>query len=241
MKIILNTLFILTLLLGVCQANAATNIYYVHNDHLGTPKAMTDANQTVVWKSEHTPFGNSTVDEDPDGDSINVVMNVRFPGQYYDQETNLHYNWNRYYDPNIGRYITSDPIGLTGGVNTYGYALQNPIMYYDPLGKAIIAINPATLAAAEKAIAVVLGILGLGAAIENATDETKDKSKCKFIREVYYEGNCKQCWYSCPDYNGPVVYRQKVGKTCPSVGANGLVNTSEIDPECLPGEKNCKE
>ena len=57
-----------------------------------------------------------------------------FPGQYYDQETGLHYNYFRYYDPLIGRYITADPIGLDGGINLYRYADANPITFSDPLG-----------------------------------------------------------------------------------------------------------
>jgi RHS repeat-associated protein len=61
-------------------------------------------------------------------------VNLRYPGQYYDAETGLHYNWHRYYDPRIGRYITSDPIGLRGGLNTYAYTNNNPLRYIDIFG-----------------------------------------------------------------------------------------------------------
>jgi RHS repeat-associated protein len=62
--------------------------------------------------------GNADVDEDPDGDGQKVTFHLRLPGQYYDAESGLHYNGHRYYDPHTGRYITSDPIGLEGGLNT---------------------------------------------------------------------------------------------------------------------------
>ena len=106
----------------------------MHNDPLGTPQALTDESGTVVWKADYDPFGKATVNEDPDGDGNRVTLSIRFPGQYYDQETGLHYNYFRYYDPSIGRYLTSDPIGLVGGINTYVYTLNNPLYWIDPTG-----------------------------------------------------------------------------------------------------------
>ena len=69
-----------------------------------------------------------------DGDSTLTTINLRFPGQYYDAETRLHYNWNRYYDPALGRYVTSDPVGLYGGLNLYLYANGNTIRFVDQDG-----------------------------------------------------------------------------------------------------------
>lgn len=115
-------------------ANGDGEIYYVHNDHLGTPVKMTNEIGQVVWQAVYDPFGKATVDEDVDGDGKAVEMNVRFPGQYYDVESGLHYNYFRTYDPELGRYITSDPIGLFGGVNTFGYVGGNPVKWFDSKG-----------------------------------------------------------------------------------------------------------
>ncbi|MEW8074706.1 MAG: RHS repeat-associated core domain-containing protein, partial [Candidatus Sedimenticola endophacoides] len=82
-----------------------TRVYTVHSDHLGTPRVITDNNQRIVWRWDSTPFGVSGPDEDPDGDGEGVVVNLRFPGQYYDQESGLYYNYFRTYDPSTGRYL----------------------------------------------------------------------------------------------------------------------------------------
>ena len=103
-------------------------IYYYHTDHLGTPQALTDKDRRVVWRAGYTPFGNTIILVDE------IENRLRFPGQYFDEETNLHYNWFRYYDPSIGRYARSDPIGLVGGSNVYLYALANPLRFTDPNG-----------------------------------------------------------------------------------------------------------
>ncbi len=110
-------------------------IFYYHTDHLGTPIMMTDSTGQVVWKAEYLPFGEvASLNEDVDGDGIKVTNNLRFPGQYGDAETGLHYNMARDYQPVVGRYIQSDPIGLWGGLNTYSYATSNPCRRFDPLG-----------------------------------------------------------------------------------------------------------
>ena len=107
---------------------------YLVSDHLNTPRLGLDENRTVIWRWDGEPFGLIRPDKDPDGDGKKVILNLRFPGQYYDSESGLHYNWNRYYDPKTGRYITSDPIGLFGGSNTYLYGSANPNTFIDPLG-----------------------------------------------------------------------------------------------------------
>ncbi|MFH2046633.1 MAG: RHS repeat-associated core domain-containing protein [Pseudomonadota bacterium] len=129
--------------------------YYYHNDTLGlgTPRKMTDSTGAVVWSANYTAFGKATVDP-----GSTVTNNLRFPGQYFDEETGLCYNWNRYYDPGTGRYTQADPIGLDGGIslfaddlvqsealysfllmhpqllNYYNYGYGNPLKYIDSEG-----------------------------------------------------------------------------------------------------------
>lgn len=118
----------------LAQLTRPDALVYLHTDALGTPRLATDATKTVVWSFDADAFGSLPPNEDPDGDGNTTVVNLRFPGQYYDRETGFFYNWNRYYDPRIGRYITSDPIGLAGGVNTYEYVGSNPLRFADTLG-----------------------------------------------------------------------------------------------------------
>ena len=110
------------------DAGSPESILYLHTDHLLTPRYATDSTGATVWSWDSGAFGA----EAPTG---SATVNLRFPGQYYDAETGLHYNWHRYYDPATGRYITSDPLGLAAGLNTYGYAGQNPLLFIDPDGQ----------------------------------------------------------------------------------------------------------
>lgn len=111
----------------IAQINADESITYLHTDHLGTPRKGSNSAGSQVWSWDSDAFGNGA----PSG---TATVNLRFAGQYYDTESGLHYNWNRYYDPSTGRYISSDPIGLAGGLNTFAYVNANPVMFVDPEG-----------------------------------------------------------------------------------------------------------
>ncbi|MFH1870118.1 MAG: IPTL-CTERM sorting domain-containing protein [Pseudomonadota bacterium] len=113
---------------------ATETALYLETDHLNTPIAARDQSGKVVWKWESDAFGSTLPNEDPDGDTQKTTVNLRFPGQYFDTESGLHYNWNRYYDPRLGRYLSPDLIGLAGGANLYQYGKSNPLSYSDPKG-----------------------------------------------------------------------------------------------------------
>ncbi|MCP5206257.1 MAG: pilus assembly protein [Hahellaceae bacterium] len=104
------------------------DVYHIHTNHLSTPIAMTDEAKNIVWLAEYTPFGEAKLKK------ANVALHLRLPGQYFDAETREHYNYYRTYDPQLGRYTTSDPMGLRGGINTYAYVGGNPVNAADPLG-----------------------------------------------------------------------------------------------------------
>jgi RHS repeat-associated protein len=118
---------------------ARAEVRHLHTDHLGTPQELTDTDGRVVWAARYRAWGNvlEVVQEDVADplslDEIGAAQPVRFQGQYYDNESGLHYNRFRYYDPDIGRFVSIDPIGIAGGVNTFQYA-SNAIGWVDPFG-----------------------------------------------------------------------------------------------------------
>jgi RHS repeat-associated protein len=116
-------------------------VYYFQSNHLGAPLRLTDEAGNVVWKATYDDFGKASI-------ATNLIENnFRLPGQYYDAETGLHYNWHRYYDPSTGRYLTMDP--ARDGTNYFAYAGNNPYSLMDPEGLRGVA--------AEKACGVYQG------------------------------------------------------------------------------------
>jgi RHS repeat-associated protein len=125
--------------------DAAANVYFIEPDHLGTPRLIADENQKTVWRWDNQePFGNDSPNEDPDGDGVAFDFPLRFPGQYFDRETNLAYNYFRDYAPDIGRYFESDPIGLRrNSLNTFAYVNGSPLRYVDTQGlEAEVCVRP---------------------------------------------------------------------------------------------------
>lgn len=103
-------------------------IYFYQNNHLGAPSKMISAYGEMVWSVEYSVFGGANIGLQKQGN------NLRFPGQYHDNEVGTYYNYHRDYDHRLGRYLQSDPIGLEGGINTYSYSQQNPVRYSDNTG-----------------------------------------------------------------------------------------------------------
>ncbi len=116
-------------------SGTATNLFYIDSDHLNTPRTITNQAKQKRWEWNSDPFGSTLANENPAALGV-FTFNLRFPGQYFDKETGLHYNYFRDYNPQIGRYIQSDPIGLEGGLNTYGYVDSQPLFFADPTGLA---------------------------------------------------------------------------------------------------------
>jgi RHS repeat-associated protein len=108
---------------------ASPNLYFVHADHLDRPLKMTDASEAVVWDAVYNPFG------DVNAITGSAANNLRFPGQYFLIEAGLHYNWHRHYDPTLGRYTQTDPLGFIDGPSVYTYAKLAPLENVDRNGQ----------------------------------------------------------------------------------------------------------
>lgn len=113
---------------------AKSAVYFIVTDFTNTPRYLYDTAGKKVWEWPFAPYGNTAAVEHTDSNGVKVTFNLRFPGQYYDAESGLHYNHTRHFSPRTGRYLQPDLIGLQGGVNVYTYANGNPISYTDPTG-----------------------------------------------------------------------------------------------------------
>jgi RHS repeat-associated protein len=178
---------------------APTTARYIHTDQLDTPRVTTNSSGALVsaWYSD--PFGNRTA-------TIGgPAYELRFPGQYFDEERGLNYNYMRDYDPLTGRYIESDPIGLGGGINTYAYVGGNPLRHVDPFGLDDFYFNGTTLTQFNRSGNLVgtwgadSGPWGNGAAPEGNYVVSSPISVSSMTNRNNYESYCdpsENCWFA---------------------------------------------
>jgi RHS repeat-associated protein len=166
------------------QVSFTNTLFFIHTDHLNTPRAVYDANQQLRWQWDQIePFGLNLPHENPLSHGA-FDFPLRFPGQYADEETNLFYNYFRDYDSSAGRYTRSDPLGLVGGLNTFAYVGSNSLSYVDPWGLAKVcqgiaaaAFNPAAFPECKATLA--------GAGAESDTSITSKELDSKFSHYTY--------------------------------------------------------
>ena len=151
---------------------------------------ITDEGQEIVWEASHTPFGTALISVDE------LENNLRFPGQYFDRETNLHYNYFRDYDSEYGIYTTSDPIGLAGGINTRAYALANPLRLIDPSGLEGLIDESIITAPGDPSRGT--GVLMVGAGGEAMIGAVGFVLHSNFV----FTGEGTVCWYTAQCIRG---------------------------------------
>ncbi len=202
---------------------ATPELLYVHADHLGRPIRLTDPAKVTAWAVEWLPWGGVH--------SItgSETLNARFPGQWFQVESGLHYNWHRHYDPSLGRYTQPDPLGFVDGPSVYAYARNAPGEFVDPDGRNSIAIGGGIGGAVGGPGGMVIGgAIGTGVLIYQCMRTITCEAKCN-VQEIRPGSNC-------PDR----VYGTAKGKskhlTC--VAAQKDAN-SKVPPGCYKRHCNC--
>ena len=180
-------------------ASQDPEVLYVFSDHLGAPRVMIDKNNGGRWRWISEPFGTTAPEEAPGG-LAPVTLNLRLPGQYFDKESGLSYNYFRDYDGTIGRYVQSDPIGLHGGLNTFLYVDGDPVSQVDPNGHqaqaAAVACGPAAVFCACAVTAATWGIYNSTRADKNSSSAMHDFENRK---QRQYEAAKARCTPPNPD------------------------------------------
>ncbi|NKJ20418.1 RHS repeat protein [Dyella sp. SG609] len=207
----------------VDSVGTASTVSYVHADGLNTPRAVTDTSGSVLWRwdLQGNPFGEKAATS-----SHGYVFNLRFPGQYADTESGLLHNGFRDYCAACGRYIQSDPIGLDGGLSTYGYVSGNPLIAIDPLGTeqrspdVLLALVPGQGAWDAAINAWEAGRYGPAAAYAGAMVSEQLLYVASFGQS--------QAWRTGALCAGKVVARAAATETYVGIGANGRIGEEAL-------------
>jgi len=159
-----------------------------------------------VWRwDQQEPFGDSAPNEDPDGDSVAFSFSMRFPGQYADAESGLHYNYFRDYDPGLGRFGESDPVGLEGDLNTYAYVGASPLRYVDLFGLQVAPPGGGAVGGAIGGGAAAGSVLG-GAGTNSSSGNAIAKGLQQQINKLQ-----KPCCPPCEPTEGTKCFQHDFG------------------------------
>lgn len=169
--------------------------YYYHNDHLGTPQKLVSVTGQVVWEARYQAFG--------EAQAAGTVENpLRFPGQYYDAETGMHYNYFRYYDPVVGRYLRTDPLGLAGGINMFVYTGNNVVNFIDPFGLETLPKSGNPTRAKPYKFRMPWFCLAVYTYDQLVLREFIQRENEHHERMMqFYQRNCNMAWEKCDDIN----------------------------------------
>lgn len=179
-------------------AAAQQMLHYIEPDHLGTPRVVIEPARNLAiwtWDLKGEVFGNSSPNDDADSDGGRFVFDMRFPGQRYDAVSGLYYNYFRDYDPTIGRYLESDPIGLMGGVSTYAYVLSNPLIWTDPKGLFVVTNGNGGSCGGDNGITTCDGqgnleVRNCNGTCTSACTQMHENNHARFLG-ARYPGGCK--------------------------------------------------
>jgi RHS repeat-associated protein len=160
-------------------------------DHLGTPQELTDQSGNTAWSAQYKAWGEAQEQRSEFAQQVSLKNPIRFQGQYHDPETGLHYNRHRYYDPGVGRFISKDPIGYSGGLNLYHY-VPNPTGWIDPLGLSASSDLPRLKGRSITRAGVMLDSAGFSKTKDNGVNETWKHSDGSEVR-VHKYGNERCC------------------------------------------------
>ena len=210
----------------VDAVNTTPVILNVHADHLGRPVKMTNSAKASVWDVVYTPWGA------PHTLTGAQTLNERFPGQWFQLESGLHYNWHRHYDPSLGRYTQPDPLGFVDGPGVYGYAGGSPLRYVDKDGRLKVKPGSPISMAVQLCLQALLDYFAPPPPPPEDPPPPPEEPRCKYTGERYFSGDCKTCIYQCKGYGAPVTFPQEKDLKCMGFSADGLVDTSQIGPKC---------
>jgi RHS repeat-associated protein len=233
-------------LVALKRSMTSDPINWIEVDHLNAPKSVVKLGKTkdgysyynnVVWRWETEPYGSYPAQEtmkfdygygrDGIATTTTFTMNLRFPGQIYDKETGTHYNVFRDYDPQTGRYLQADPIGLGGGMNRWGYVGGNPMGGVDPLGlDEAVLTNPG----------VTIGLVGICIANPLPCGAFVIGGACAAGYNYFFNQSDQESWpYAVTLGDG-----SKVGSTCPQNQFNYL--NKQVEENCkVPKPNKCVE